>query len=160
MGFATEVGTRNLGGTVMGLRLRTMALAGVLPLAGLVIAGPSAQAQCGGGYGRAWGGYSHGYYGGGYGCWGGGCGMMMGSMAMGGVPMSLAQAPMTSMPSVNMNGYAARSAATAPAASVPSAPASVAPQPAAASYYCPMHPGVMSTFPANCPYCSMALKKR
>jgi hypothetical protein len=27
-------------------------------------------------------------------------------------------------------------------------------------YHCPMHPNVMSTFPATCPYCRMALVRR
>jgi hypothetical protein len=144
----------------MRLRQQTAALACTLSLGVLLIAAPSSQAQCGGSFGRGGRGYSRGYYYGGYGCWGGGCGMMMGGMAMGSMPMSAAQAPLTSMPGMNMNGYAAPAAAPAPAAPVPSAAALATPQPAALAYYCPMHPGVMSTFPANCPYCNMALKKR
>ena len=62
------------------------------------------------------------------------------------------------MPGMNMNGNAAPAPAS-PAPS-PAAPAATAPTSANAAYYCPMHPGVMSTFPATCPYCQMALKRR
>ncbi len=77
----------------MRVRIRAVALAGILALGGLTVAVPPAHAQCGGGgggYGRAWGGHtfnprvlggSGGYYSGGYGS--GGCEMMTGGMTMG-----------------------------------------------------------------------------
>jgi hypothetical protein len=39
-------------------------------------------------------------------------------------------------------------------------PPAAPPATAGATYHCPMHPNVMSTFPATCPYCQMALKKQ
>lgn len=143
----------------MRFRLRAAVLAGILALGGLTVATPSAHAQCGGGgsggggFSRAYGGHtfnprvlgSSGGYSARYGC--GGCGMMMGGMNMGGMQMPATTAPATSMPGMSMNGNAA------PAASTPTAPA------ATTQYHCPMHPSVVASFPAKCPYCGMALTK-
>jgi hypothetical protein len=46
----------------------------------------------------------------------------------------------------------------ATAAGLAAPPASAAT--AGSQYYGPIHPSVMSTFPANCPYCQMALKRK
>lgn len=151
----------------MRFRLLRMSVTAVLALMGLAVGVSSADAQCGGGGYYRGGGYGGGRafaqsYGG-YGrMGGGGCGMMMGSMnmggmAMGGMPMAVTQAPTASMPGMSMSANAAPVAAPTPAP--PPAAPTAAPT-AGAMYYCPMHPGVMSTFPAICPYCQMALKKR
>ena len=153
------------------MRSWTMVLAAALALGGEAVTAAPAHAGCGGyggsvggygvGAGRAFAqtyqGYSGGYgYAGGYGCGGGsGCGMMMGGMgmsgmAMGTMPMPTGQAAVASMPGMNMSGAAAAAPAAAPGAPVSSN----------ATYYCSMHPNVMSTFPAVCPYCQMALQKK
>jgi hypothetical protein len=72
----------------------------------------------------------------------------MRGMPMSGSSMQGMAAPTTAAPDMGF----APAAATAPAA---------APAPAtSATYYCPMHPGVMSTFLAICPYRQMALERR
>lgn len=155
----------------MRFRLRTTALVGVLALGGSAIAMPlPSLAGCGGG-----GGYSRGGgYGGGhtFGAFGGGgysrgggysgggscCGM--GGMSMGGNMSGMntggTAMPAPSMQGMNMGGYAPP-ATTAPATAA-ARPAT--PTAAGSLYSCPMHPNVMSTFAATCPYCQMALKKR
>lgn len=55
---------------------------------------------------------------------------------------------------MNMNGVAySHNMASASAAST-------APAVRGAAYFCPMHPNVVSTSPATCPYCQMALQRR
>ncbi len=78
----------------------------------------------------------------------GGCRMNMQGMNMQGMNMQD-----MNMSDMNMNGAAASQgmASTPSAGAVP---------PRGASYFCPMHPNVMSTFPATCPYCQMALQRR
>lgn len=58
-----------------------------------------------------------------------------------------------SMQGMNMNG-------TVSAQNIASAPAAGAGPARGAAYFCPMHPNVMSTSPATCPYCQMALRRR
>ena len=137
------------------MRFRLRMAAGMLGLACLAVAMPSAHAQCGGGgYNRSGfygghtfnSGYSRGY---GVGCGSGG--MQMGGMQMGGMAMSAA-----SMQGMNMGS----NASPAVAAPVPAAPPPATAATAGSQYYCPMHPNVTSTFPATCPYCQMALKSR
>ena len=79
-------------------------------------------------------------------------------MAMGGMNMAApAPASQDGMAGMNM---------AAPAAAPQNGMAGMnmgAPAPAATAgspYYCPMHPTVVSSGPATCPYCQMALKKR
>ncbi|MFO0890943.1 MAG: heavy metal-binding domain-containing protein [Isosphaeraceae bacterium] len=156
----------------MRMRLRTMTLFAIL-VTGTLLATPArahAQGCCGGGGGYsgsrgAWGGhtfYAGGYRGGSY------CNMNMAGMGMsmdmgmGGMQMGAMPMNGSSMQGMSMTGMAAPAAPAqttgfAPAATAPAA----SPAPAAsATYYCPMHPNVMSTFPATCPYCQMALKRR
>ncbi|MHB1560524.1 MAG: heavy metal-binding domain-containing protein [Isosphaeraceae bacterium] len=157
------------------MRFRTMALTCILSLGALAADVSSAQAQCGGGgYARGWRtpGRSHGVYNrGGSSCAGGpGCGMMMGgmrmgamngsAMGMGAMPMPATQAAATTMPGMDMSGAAAQPPAPAAPAPSPAGPPATTTATAGATYYCPMHPGIMSTFPANCPTCGMALKRR
>jgi hypothetical protein len=56
---------------------------------------------------------------------------------------------------MTMGGSAAPAAAPTPAAPAP-APAAPA---ATAQYHCAMHPSVVASFPAKCPYCGMALTR-
>jgi hypothetical protein len=86
-------------------------------------------------------------------------------MGMGGMQMSGMQMSGSSMQGMNMNDMVtptarAQNAGFAPAPVVATAPATTPAPAASAKNYCPMHPGVMSTFPATCPYCQMALKRR
>jgi hypothetical protein len=133
-----------------------------------------AHAQCGGGGGYRGGGYygKHtfgrnycGYYTSGFGCGGvgGGCmvmsGMHLGGMSMGGMQMPTMQMPATqrvaaSIPGMNMNG------AAAPVAVPASVPTPSAPAAATAQYDCAMHPNVVASFPAEFPYCGMALTRK
>ena len=132
----------------MRFRLRITVIASALALGSVLIAPPSARAQCGGGCGHAWGGHSVRYNSGSpRGAGAMGCmGMSMGGMAMNGMGSTMDEMPM---------------GGPTPQAAIPKAPAAKASAlPAAATYYCPMHPGVMSTFAAKCPECGMALKKR
>jgi hypothetical protein len=75
-------------------------------------------------------------------------GMQMPMQSMGGMPMptAAAQAPAAPMQGMSMGGYAAPAPAPVPAAG--------------AIYYCPMHPNVVSSTPATCPVCRMALQKK
>ncbi len=135
----------------MRLMLRTMATAGVLTVGGLLAAAGLAHAGgCCGGGGSYRGGPTYGRtnatasYGGASCCAMPGMStgeMQMPMQRMGGMPIPTAavQAPAAPMPGTNMGGYAA---------------------PAAATYYCPMHPNVVSSTPATCPVCRMALQKK
>ena len=116
--------------------LKTMALASVLAIGGLAVLHVSAHAGCGGGGYPRTGGYGGGRsFNAGYnGMRGsGGCG---GGCSMSGM----------SMPGMSHAGYAPQAT---------SQPASTGIQ-----YTCPMHPAVVSTNPANCPYCHMTLQRR
>jgi hypothetical protein len=72
-------------------------------------------------------------------------------MSMQGMNIGAMQTPAASVPGMNMGSYYAP-APTAPVA--PTAPA------VASQYFCPMHPNVVSSGPATCPYCQMALRAR
>src|SRR4051812_27861400 len=117
----------------MRLMLRTMAMAGVLAVGGLLAATSLAHAGgcCGGGGSQGF--VSRAAYGApggqaGYSC------CSPGGMAMGGMSMAApAPTPQNGMAGMNM-------AAPAPPAA------------AVAQYYCPMHPTVVSPVPATCPY--------
>ena len=129
----------------MRTRLKNVGLITVFTLGGLmVVAGAARAAGCCGGGGsptRA-GGYGggHTYASAAYAA-GGSCCAMPG-MTMGGMSMPAAQAPVANMQGMQMG-------------------ANFAPAPApAASYTCPMHPGVVSPTPATCPYSRMALVRR
>jgi hypothetical protein len=126
-----------------------MVLMTMLAIGGLAAGATSAHAQCGGGGSYRGGGYGGGHtFSQGFGGVYGGCGMMMGGMQM-----PAMQAPAVSMPGMSMNGPAAPAAPTAPAAAA-------TPTTAAASYHCPMHPNVVASFAAKCPYCGMALVRK
>ena len=157
----------------MRLAFRATTLLAVFAFVGLGLIPQSAGAQCGGGggwaggYGRStfWGGHNFyaspaggGYYGGGMGCGMNMAGMNMSGMGMPAAPAPHAAAPVAGMAGTNMvnNGAAVPALTTAaPAATAASVPATAATQ-----YVCPHHPGVMSTFPASCPYCGMALHQK
>lgn len=130
---------------MMKMRLQTIGFVGALAIVGLTAGGSSAHAGgcCGGGRAS----YSGGGYGGGhtfsrssnFGY--SGSGMSCG--AMGGMSMAPARTNGVGMQGMPMGGYPAPTPAAA-----------------TASYACPMHPGVVSTTPASCPYCGMALTRR
>jgi hypothetical protein len=144
---------------------------GVVALLGA--AGPAA-AQCSGGGGG--GGYRGGGYAGGRtfghaiygGTMGGGAGcMMMGGMSMGGMQMTAMPMPMQ-MPATatqQSTGGMQMTAMPMPTSDAQGSMAGVHAQPAPAApaaqqYHCPMHPNVVSSGPAICPYCRMALQPR
>ena len=140
----------------MKMTFRTAAALGVMLLGGLSLGVARAHAGgCGGGGASYRGGYGGGhtfartaYYGGGGSC----CsGMSMGGMRMPMMNMSGMQMPAAGMQGMNMGGY------STPAPAAPVAPAAPA---AATQYFCPMHPDVVSSGPATCPYCQMALRPR
>jgi len=141
--------------------MRSTVLMTIFAIGGLAAGATSTHAQCGGGGGGGGGYYRGGGYGGGHtfgrtysaGSFGGYGGCNMGGMQMGGMQMPAPQVTAASMPGMDMNGPAAPAAPPGPAATA-------TPTAAAPSYYCPMHPSVMSTFPATCPYCQMALKRK
>jgi hypothetical protein len=148
---------------LMRTTLKMAAVTGILAVGVFLVGLTSAHAGCGGGGGGYYrgggygGGHTFGSYGGGYGggsgC--GGCGMMMGGMSMGGMQMPVTQTAAMSMPGMNMGGYAAP-----PVPAPAPAPAPVpAPAAATAQYHCPMHPSVVASFPAKCPYCGMTLTR-
>jgi hypothetical protein len=120
----------------MRLTTRTMIVASVLAMGGLLAATGLAHAGCGGGGGsrrtRTYGRVASS----GGGCCGSGCARTnMGVMAM----------TATTMPAMNMGATA--QAAAAPAAN---------PAATAGHYHtCPMHPTVASATPGSCPYCHM-----
>jgi hypothetical protein len=136
----------------MQMTFRTVLVFGVAALAGVSLGVTPAHAQCCGGGG---GGYRGGFGGGhtfaqtAYGGYGGSC---CHGMSMGGTAMPAMQAPAASMPGMNMSGYAYTQAP------VTAAPATAAPA-ATARYHCPMHPSVVTSYPATCPYCGMALTR-
>lgn len=116
--------------------MRTMGLASVLAIGAFVLVEASADAGCGGG-GRVRGGYGGGHsFGVAHGARASCCGTR--GTSTGGMMM-----PMSQGASASMQGSYQGAAA-----------------PAAASYACPMHPGVVSSTPASCPYCGMALTRR
>jgi Heavy metal binding domain len=138
----------------MRLTLRMMGLASIVAVAAIAIVPTLTHAGCGGGS-RGSGGHSVGRTScGGYNGGGSCCGM--GNMAMGG--MGTGATPMSNgnMEGMSMGGGSAsgRNGGAAPTAATQPTTA------ASAKYYCPMHPNVMSTFPATCPYCQMALVKK
>ena len=144
--------------------MQTRIAAGVVAVSGLLVLASFAHAGgcCGGVGGGSRGGFlPRAFYSAPTARGGASCCNMTG-MAMGGMNMAATpQAPMAGMnmaapaPAAPQNGMAGMNmAAPAPPAPAP------APAAAGAQYFCPMHPTVVSTGPATCPYCQMDLERR
>ena len=155
-GSKPRIRPRLPGDDVMRPTLRTTIVAGVLAVCGLLATTRLAHAGgcCGGGGGGARYSAARTYSAPNTRA---ACCNMTG-MNMAGMPMASMQMPATSMQGMDMTG--APVPIPAPAATSTKAPQPAAPAAAASQYFCPMHPKVVASGPATCPYCRMALKKR
>jgi hypothetical protein len=136
--------------------MRMMVLMADLAIGGLSAGETLAQAGCGGGGSRSSFGGGH-TFASSYGRGGSCCsGMSMSAMPMSGsnmagmsmaTPVAPAPAPAGDMSGMSMGATAAPATAGTVAAT-------------AARYTCPMHPSIVSSGPARCPYCGMALARK
>jgi hypothetical protein len=137
----------------MTMSIRTAAL-GLMALAGLGLGVTTAHAGgCCGGGATYRGGYGGGHTFARTASYGGSCcsGMSMAGMSMPAMATPAMQAP--GMQAMNMGGYPYPQA---PVAATPAA----SPAANGARYTCSMHPNVVSSTPASCPLCGMALTRK